>query len=72
MIEKDGKVYLKRTAPFGEPTSKEGISSSGDGWLMDELPDICYVCGGELEDKRRLTNKCNKCMEALDKNGIVE
>lgn len=71
-MEKDGRVYLKRLAPLEEPTSREGISPKGDGWLMDELPDMCYVCGGELEDKYRLTNKCDKCMKLLDKSGIKE
>lgn len=72
MLEKDGKVYLKRTAPLVGPTSREGMSSGGDSWLVDDLPDECYVCGGPIEDKKRLVNKCDKCIEALDKNGIVE
>jgi hypothetical protein len=72
MEEKDGVVYLKRTAPEPQEPSKEGLSTTGDAWLVDELPDECYVCGSPLEDKKRLTNKCDKCIEDLDKNGIVE
>jgi hypothetical protein len=72
MIEKDGKVYLKRTAPLGGPTSREGISANGDSWLVDSLPDTCYVCGEEIVDKHRLTNKCDKCIELTGENGIVE